>query len=1631
MADAELKVLITGDASDLERTINKVNGELSKLQSSQGKANAATKEGEAAAEGAAQANKELANSIDDVSSSQEKNTNTTKKNTDEVEKNSKSHKRSVEQWEKSGRAAQNLGSGLNKATRPLQTASLLLAAGGVASAKFAIDFEDSFSGVEKTVDGTVEQLAKIKQGIIDMTTVGINGHSAIPQTTTELNELAAAGGQLGIHTENILDFTEVMAQMGVATNLVGEQGASTLARLMNVMNVGQDQIRNIGSSIVDLGNNSATTEAEIAEMALRMGKFGNTVGMSLPDVLGYSAALSSLGIEAQAGGSAIGRTWLAIETAVAAGGAELANFAKYSGKSAQEFRDQWNTDAKGAFNGLLKGLKASENLTLALGELGINNTLDIQAMQALANGFDLVESSVERANRAYTENTALQTEFDKKAATTASQLKIMKNNFVEFGRSMGETMLPGLVDMSGGLMNFAKGLNSASDETKGALVKVGLGVVGVGAATKVTASGLETVGNAMEGIATIKKVASGTGKLATFAKGLVSVGSVAKPAALGIAAVGAAVWAGKKAYDAWYDSQYNWTEGLEDRDADIKEHLSNVNELSDIQKQIKDLRLVIENPSSSQEAVEQARAKVKELAGLLEKEYKIKISEDGSDGEEKIGQRTEREINGARADIFAQMKEFEGKKDKYDQAKYAYAFNSVDAEKAKINVDNYTEALAELRVQEQKTGKESEEYTQKVEDIVNKYPELASAAVSDLDSGLEDRIDIEEKNFKSYEERAEKQKEIIDNYIGSHESLANKSAEVLEYGVETGDLELQEESLNNMAQIIKRAGLDASGYAEDAAQKLNGISWSDAFQKGGETLDNMVGDYIDCAERFGVAAEDTALNAGLLKNGFKSIEEAADAGKLKEVTSAANEYAKTIEGMENKKIEISAEGDMSVINEITGKVEELKTSEGVTVKINADGDVSVLDQAGNELRYLDTNEAVNLQVNAEGNIDVLNEAGDVVETIPQDVQTNVDATTNYKKGEQEPPSNENATVNYEKGWQNSPSDENAKVNYKLGGQDEPEDKTATVTYRAKYVNNAKGTSDFQGGLAMINDQKGISDPTELVEINGKGYTFEGKDVILPLPKHAKVYTADETKQILSGKIPHFAKGTDPWDNAKKEWSYQQNSVIVPLTAQDSFNWIERMRNQFSGNVEAMKELDEEFVKATKQSWKEALDALEYGFNMGELSAAEHLEALKKYVTENITEGTAEYKDAMLNIRDMEKSFAEDSLENSKNWLMLRAEMNDWDDFNDSMNDAFYRYTQALKDSLDKGYITEDEYYQKSRALGDDLYEARFQNSTEWIEREKEVNGLSYANEKAAIDRIAKYTEDSYRDGIISHEEYVRAKMDISDMYYEHEKKKLEGWIEDADWYQRQAETYGWDFLYKDSEEEYWKRRYKKELAAAGNMDLTAEERKAATRRADEALLKLYEARNAAVKDVLDTMEDAISEIEDSLDNQISTIQDIWAADDREEDIEETRRLLDLYKNSATEEGREKYKALQEELKQLEREQFIEELEAGANLYVESLRDELKGFEGDLEGLDVDDILHSDAINNLIADIKSSSSDVEEVLSALTVELKKLNEGDYGSSNTTQNFYNTINDKTDAEALILKAVRIAMQSNKYR
>lgn len=1573
---------------------------------------------------------------------------------EEYEKGLKAAERADESQnlQNTGKRWKEVGEGIDTVTKPLQYAATALAAGGVASAKFAIDFEDSFAGVKKTVDATPEQLAKIKQGIIDLSTTGIDGRGAIPQTTTELNELAAAGGQLGISQENIIDFTEVMAQMGSATNLVGEEGAATLARFQNVMGVGQNEIRNIGSAIVDLGNHSATTESEIAEMALRMGKYGSSVRMSAADVLGYSAALSSLGIEAQMGGSAIGRTWLSIETAVASGGEGLTKFAKYSGKSAEEFKEQWNTDSSGAFNGLLKGLQSAENLTVALDDLGINNTQDIQAMMALVNGYDLVTESVNRSNTAYQENTALQEEFNAKNETTASQMKIAKQNIIEAARSIGETMLPSIKDASTTVANFAKGLSQMSDEQKKVVVNTGATVIALGALSKGTAGAIKGVGGIVEAVGNLKKAFSAGGALAKFAPTLASIGSVAGPAALAVAGIATAAIAGKVAYDKWYQSQYRWSEGLSKGNEKVKESFEKYKSLNDIQGQIKSLKMVIESPESSQEQVDNAKSKLEEIKEMLSQEYNLVINSDNSNLDDAVEQVTKLSKNELQSNINnqrAELSELINNNSNYVQTrreaqenynkelelqtKYSEAQSKVSNITAKIANNEITAAEGYAKAKEIYKNTIGSDYENAITDESDKNAESVLASITG--------------SYKVATGILEDYKKQLDDLDGSHqelhdtaEELSNMELELLKMSVANKDNESVEKSLSDMKEFISAGKLDMNSYAQAAALAMNGVdnlesAWEKAANGDGTELNNIINDYVHSMQKFGAYSGDIATNAALLQNGFKTVKEAAENGKLDVITEQANELAHSM-GLipENKRIVIDADGNISVVKELQQAVDDVNTKGDVKLQVGAEGDISVLDTADSKLKELINNNQVTIKFNVDtGGFDINdlngNKLGEITAT-GKVIWTN-DSTEpdNYTA----PPKDGNVTFKKNSAEPDSyqPEDKFATVHYTVSvegssieGLSDKSAPAAKFGSTGMFVKKAKGTQNFEGGLAMVNDEKGISDPRELIVDKGRAFIPQGKDVVLPLSKGAKVYTASQTKAIMNGMgIPHYATGKDNSDaftSAKDDWTHYTKTHAV-TTAQELEKWLE-FQEKFKSNDKDIADIEEQIFSLTQKRTQE--------------------------------------------LNNLSKSYIEE-----------RAALNDWDDNGDNPIDAFTRIRDRNMAEVEAGRMTWEDYTTEMSSIGSTLYDNMTEYSRDWLEHQEKYNGMSAADYIAGIGRIQTYTEQMYAQGIISHKEYVEAKNKLNEEYLDKRKEQIEkeydiskdyisehtyfnDWQDNGDspldaynrvmdrhreelangeltqdefdkyqselgsdmyserveqsknWLEEQRKYYGM------TDEEYIAGLKRIQQYTQEYYDLGLISRKEYNENMTELNHDMFDQAGESFDNMLQQQQDYINKLRDEFSAQEQALQDSWTVEDRKADMSETQAQLDIYANAVTDRGQQKYKELQEQMKQLQRDEELYQLQVKNNATIEKLEAEYDALENSKA-----DFIKSIATNIDSIDVTGIVADITQEVSGgndkITKTLGEIIEAIKGIKIEQQNYNNnskiTINT-TDSAVL---------------
>ena len=95
--------------------------------------------------------------------------------------------------------------------------------------------------------------------------------------------------------------------------------------------------------------------------------------------------------------------------------------------------------------------------------------------------------------------------------------------------------------------------------------------------------------------------------------------------------------------------------------------------------------------------------------------------------------------------------------------------------------------------------------------------------------------------------------------------------------------------------------------------------------------------------------------------------------------------------------------------------------------------------------------------------------------------------------------------------------------------------------------HAQGTNYHPGGLAMVNDQRN-STYKELVTLpDGRSFIPEGRDVLLPLPKGAKVLRADKTKRLMREMgVPKYAAGVGIPSDAKflREMEEAQDKIVV-------------------------------------------------------------------------------------------------------------------------------------------------------------------------------------------------------------------------------------------------------------------------------------------------------------------------------------------------------------------------------------------------------------------------------------------------------------------------------------------------------
>jgi len=400
--------------------------------------------------------------------------------------------------------------------------------------KTFVELEDSWAAVQKVTKGTNEELTTLRRQMNELVT-----HGGVPLPVKEMYGIAQAAGRLGIATENIKGFSETAAMLGTVTNMTAEQAANDLAKFANIMQMPQEKFDQLGASLVGLGNNMATTESDIIALGLRLTGAGANIGLAESEVLGFAAALSSLGIRAEAGGTAFSNVMLSMQNSVFNMDEKLEMFAYVAGKSVHEFTDLFERDAASALVSFTEGLgrlgKDGYNINEILDDMGFSGANVSDVLRRAANSGDTLRNAIELGNTSWEENTALTKAAGKRYGTTAAEIQVFRNRLTLLGEQIGSDLqhqFKGLISIGNRFIGWLSGM---SDGSRRVVVTIGMIVaaigpllLGIGLGIKLIKNMRDTLGTLAKGVKMVSAAFAADSKIRLFfgnlGKGIKTVG---------------------------------------------------------------------------------------------------------------------------------------------------------------------------------------------------------------------------------------------------------------------------------------------------------------------------------------------------------------------------------------------------------------------------------------------------------------------------------------------------------------------------------------------------------------------------------------------------------------------------------------------------------------------------------------------------------------------------------------------------------------------------------------------------------------------------------------------------------------------------------------------------------------------------------------------------------------------------------------------------------------------------------------------------------------------------------------------------------------------------------------------------
>nr|DAN83772.1 MAG TPA: minor tail protein [Caudoviricetes sp.] len=429
--------------------------------------------------------------------------------------------------------------------------------------KLAVDLENAQADLKKVADFSSKQM---ETGFYKAMR---NFSENSPLSQVELFQIAGAGAQAGIKTDELERYTKDAAKIKVAFDMNTEAAGNFLAKTRAQLNLDQNGVMQYADVINYLANTVAVTAPEVADISSRVAGLGGMAGISKEGVAGLGASLVSFGVPSEVAATGLKNISLGLMAGTSATKKQAAAF-KSLGLDVEDVAKRMTKDGEGTLIDVFQRIKKLPKDVQAATLKELFGKESIQSASELAKHIDEVSKNMKNAHDRAKTAGSVDKEYNQRLKTMGNAFSTLKNRVVNMGVDLGSALGPSLVQVANSIGPLIKKFSQFIQKHPQLTTNILKGVaalaafkIGIGGLTKGFAplfSGIskgmlifdkfKAAGSFAEGFKTafptLSKVGSGLKKLGqsglkigkTLGKGLVkgvqATGKVAKIAGSGI-----------------------------------------------------------------------------------------------------------------------------------------------------------------------------------------------------------------------------------------------------------------------------------------------------------------------------------------------------------------------------------------------------------------------------------------------------------------------------------------------------------------------------------------------------------------------------------------------------------------------------------------------------------------------------------------------------------------------------------------------------------------------------------------------------------------------------------------------------------------------------------------------------------------------------------------------------------------------------------------------------------------------------------------------------------------------------------------------------------------------------------------